>query len=118
MIATDVVTEPEEGGLIGLLEQPDLLEQVVPAAKRDSSLKMTLLWITFQASVSNMYTGFLARSAGLSLRDMLEACAIGTIVMIGYGLASANAGPTRASRTQYSLVAYSAEPAVGLPQCS
>ena len=56
-----------QGGVVALLEQSDLLETAVPASRRDSALKMTLLWVTFQASVSNMYTGYLARSSGLSL---------------------------------------------------
>src|SRR5258708_16824394 len=76
--------------LLSKLESSDLLEQVVPASRRDGPLKMTLLWVTFQASVSNMYTGYLARSAGMSLGDILWACLIGVVVMIGYGMLAAN----------------------------
>jgi purine-cytosine permease-like protein len=78
--------------LLSKLESSDLLEQVVPASRRDGPLKMTLLWVTFQATVSNMYTGYLARSAGMSLGDMLWACLIGVVVMIGYGMLAANVG--------------------------
>lgn len=81
-----------DGGVIALLENSDLLEEVVPASRRDSKLKMTLLWVTFQASVSNVYTGYLARSAGLSLGKLMLACAIATAVMVGYGLLAANVG--------------------------
>ena len=78
--------------LLSRLESADLLERVVPAERRDGPLKMTLLWVTFQASVSGMYTGYLARSGGLSLGNLLIACAIGTVVMTGYGLLAANVG--------------------------
>jgi purine-cytosine permease-like protein len=78
--------------LLSKLESSDLLEEVVPASRRDGPLKMTLLWVTFQATVSNMYTGYLARSAGMSLGDMLWACLIGVVVMIGYGMLAANVG--------------------------
>jgi hypothetical protein len=43
-------------GLWPKLESSDLLEEVVPERRRDGSLKMTLLWVTCQATVSNMYT--------------------------------------------------------------
>ena len=78
--------------MIASLETSDLLEDVVPASRRDSSLRMSLVWITFQASVSNMYTGYLARADGLSFGDLLIACAIGTACMVGYGLLAANVG--------------------------
>lgn len=81
-----------QGGVVALLEQSDLLEKVVPSSRRDSALKMTLLWITFQASVSNMYTGYGARSWNMSLGNLLWACAIATVVMVGYGLLAANVG--------------------------
>jgi purine-cytosine permease-like protein len=92
MAAVKTHTELGDGGVINMLEQSDLLETVVPASRRDSKLKMTLLWITFQASVSNMYTGYLARSSGLSLGKLFLACAIATVVMIGYCLLAANVG--------------------------
>jgi purine-cytosine permease-like protein len=83
---------PGPQGVLSALEASDLLEQVVPASRRDGPMKMTLLWITFQASVSNMYTGYLARSAGMSLGNILWACLIGVIVMVGYGMLAANVG--------------------------
>lgn len=84
--------EGDAGNLLSRLESSDLLEQVVPAARRDGPVKMSLLWVTFQASVSGMYTGYLARSGGMSLGDLLWACVIGVAVMVGYGLLAANVG--------------------------
>jgi purine-cytosine permease-like protein len=86
---------PDERGFehaLDLFESSDPLEQIVPDSKRDGPLKMSLLWVTFQASVSNMYTGFLARAAGMSLGNILWACLLATIVMVGYGLLAANVG--------------------------
>jgi purine-cytosine permease-like protein len=85
-------TEEAGHGSQNLIESSDLLERVVPASRRDGPLKMTLLWVTFQATVSNMYTGYLARSAGMSLGDLLWACLIGVVVMVGYGMLAANVG--------------------------
>jgi cytosine permease len=79
-------------GLLSKLESSELLEEIVPESRRDGSLKMTLLWVTCQATVSNMYTGYLARSSGMSLSDVLWASLIGVIVMVGYGLLAANVG--------------------------
>ncbi|HEX3841391.1 MAG TPA: cytosine permease [Acidimicrobiales bacterium] len=79
-------------GVLALLESSDPLERVVPVEERDGPVKMSLLWITFQASVSNMYTGYLARSAGMSLGEILWACLIGVVVMVGYGMLAANVG--------------------------
>ncbi len=81
-----------ERRLLARLETSDLLERVVPAEQRDRPLKMTLLWVTFQASVSGMYTGFLARSGGMSLGNLLIACVIGAAVMTGYGLLAGGVG--------------------------
>ena len=78
--------------LLSKLESSELLEEIVPESRRDGSLKMTLLWVTCQATVSNMYTGYLARSAGMSLSDVLWASLIGVVVMLGYGLLAANVG--------------------------
>jgi cytosine permease len=78
--------------LLSKLESSELLEEIVPESRRDGSLKMTLLWVTCQATVSNMYTGYLARSSGMSLSDVLWASLIGVIVMVGYGLLAANVG--------------------------
>ncbi|MDT7659885.1 MAG: hypothetical protein QOF38_4600, partial [Pseudonocardiales bacterium] len=61
-MAPTVQTRTEKSGTGSLgprpkLESSDLLEEVVPESRRDGSLKMTLLWVTCQATVSNMYTG-------------------------------------------------------------
>jgi purine-cytosine permease-like protein len=84
--------ESGAGNVLAILESSDPLERVVPADERDGPAKMSLLWITFQASVSNMYTGYLARSAGMSLGEILWACLIGVVVMVGYGMLAANVG--------------------------
>jgi purine-cytosine permease-like protein len=78
--------------LLELFESSDPLERIVPDSQRDGPLKMSLLWVTFQASVSNMYTGYLARAAGMSLGNILVACVLATVVMIGYGLLAATVG--------------------------
>jgi len=78
--------------LLELIEESDPLERIVPENRRDGRVKMSLLWVTFQASVSNMYTGYLARAAGMSLGDILWACAIATVVMVSYGMLAANVG--------------------------
>jgi cytosine permease len=97
-IGATVTTGTEETGhgsppdLLSKLETSDLLEEVVPESRRDGSLKMTLLWVTCQATVANMYTGYLARSAGMSLGDLLWASLIGVVVMVGYGLLATNVG--------------------------
>lgn len=78
--------------VLSKLESSDLLEEVVPKGRREGALKMTLLWVTCQATVSNMYTGYLARSAGMSLAEVLWAALIGVVVMLGYGLLATNVG--------------------------
>jgi purine-cytosine permease-like protein len=83
---------PGAAGLLHRLESSEMLEEVVPENQRDGSLKMTLLWLTCQATVSNMYTGYLARSAGMSLADLLWAALVAVVVMVGYGLLAANVG--------------------------
>jgi len=83
---------PAPENVLGRLESSDPLERVVPPEARDRPAKMTLLWITFEASVSNMYTGYLARSAGMSLGEILWACLIAVLAMTGYGLLAANVG--------------------------
>ncbi|HET6504263.1 MAG TPA: cytosine permease [Amycolatopsis sp.] len=88
-------TEKAGNGAAGMAPKPessDLLEVVVPAHRREGPVKMTLLWVTCQATVSNMYTGYLARSAGMSLGQVLWASLIGVVVMAGYGLLATNVG--------------------------
>jgi purine-cytosine permease-like protein len=92
-VSVDATTQhTTDGRLLSRLESSDLLETVVPADRRDGPLKMTLLWVTFQASVSGMYTGYLARSGGMSLGSLLIACAIGAGVMTCYGLLAGGVG--------------------------
>ena len=93
-MSVDTRTKPSAARrrLVDRLETADPLEIVVPDDRRDSPLRMGLLWVTFQASVSGMYTGYLARSGGMSLGGLLIACAIGIAIMTAYGLLAANAG--------------------------
>jgi cytosine permease len=73
-------------------ESADYLEDIVPADKRESPARMTLVWVTFIASVSNMYTGYLARAGGLSLGQMMLAVGISIAIMMVYGYCAANLG--------------------------
>ena len=70
----------------------DYDEAIVPQNKRRTKTAMFLIWATLQASVSIVYTGFLARSEGLRLGQLLIACVIGTLAILAYGLGAANAG--------------------------
>jgi purine-cytosine permease-like protein len=70
----------------------DYTTGIVPEEKRRSKLTMTLLWISLQASVSLMYAGFLARSQGLRLTDLLLAGVIATLAIMAYGIGAANLG--------------------------
>ncbi len=85
-------SEHGPGEFLELLESSDPLETIVPLGNRDSPFKMSLLWVTFQASVSSMYIGYLARSAGMSLTSILWACLIAATAMVGYGMLAANVG--------------------------
>jgi purine-cytosine permease-like protein len=80
-------TAPEPDGIVD-----DFDEAVVPDNARRSNTSMLLIWATLQASVSVMFTGFLARSQGLSLGQLLAACAIATGGILVYGLLAGNLG--------------------------
>src|ERR1051326_1587310 len=85
----------------------DYTTSLVPAEKRRSNVTMFLLWATLQVSVAYMYTGFLARSQGLTLTDMIVAGVLAAVVIFMYGVLSANLGaltgqtPTLLTRTIY-----------------
>jgi purine-cytosine permease-like protein len=53
---------------------------------------MILLWSTFQASVSLMYSAYLARSSGLSLGQVLWGGVIAVVTLMVYGYGSATLG--------------------------
>jgi purine-cytosine permease-like protein len=70
----------------------DYDEAVVPDDKRRSNTSMFLVWVTLQIALSVVYTGFLARSEGLSLGQLLIACAVALGAMLLYGMGAANVG--------------------------
>lgn len=70
----------------------DYDEAVVPDSERRSKTGMFLVWVTLQIALSVVYTGFLARSEGLSLGQLLIACAIAVAAMLVYGMGAANVG--------------------------
>lgn len=72
----------------------DYDEAIVPASKRNSQKVMFLVWVTLQIALSVVYTGFLARSEGLTLGQLLIACVVALAAMILYGLGAANVGAT------------------------
>jgi hypothetical protein len=43
-----------KAGAVDLGEKADHLEGVMPTSRRDSTLRMALVWITFQATLRNM----------------------------------------------------------------
>src|SRR5260370_10958144 len=57
----------------------DYDEAIVPQDKRRSKTAMFLIWATLQASISVIYTVFLARAQGLSFCQLMIACAVGTV---------------------------------------
>ena len=70
----------------------DYTTSIVPLNKRRSNWVMFWLWVTFQASVAYMYTGYLARSQGLSLGEMILAGFLGALVIFMYGVLASNLG--------------------------
>lgn len=79
-----------EHDLVELAESDDYTTSVVPLDKRRSPLTMTLLWSTLQASVSLMYSAYLARSSGLTLGQVFWGgmIAVATLMVYGYGSAT------------------------------
>jgi len=53
---------------------------------------MFLIFVTLQIAMSTIYTGFLARSEGLSFDQLLVACLAGLGAMFLYGIGAANVG--------------------------
>lgn len=70
----------------------DYTTSVVPDEKRRPLWSMLLTWATFQMAVSSVYTGFLARSQGLTLRDMIVAGAVSIVIILSYGVGACYIG--------------------------
>src|SRR5579884_3282800 len=81
-----------ERGLLEAAEGNDYTTGIVPIEKRRSILTMILLWASLQASVSMMYSTYLARSGGLDLAGVLWAGLISFCTMMLYGYGSATLG--------------------------
>jgi purine-cytosine permease-like protein len=80
------------GEMAEALAGQDYTTSLVPLNKRRSNWVMFWLWVTFQASVAYMYTGYLARSQGLSLGEMILAGFLGALVIFLYGSLASNLG--------------------------
>ena len=80
------------GDMATALAGQDYTTSVVPTTKRRSNWVMFWLWATLQVSVAYMYTGYLARSQGLSLGDMILAGFLSAVVIFLYGSLAANLG--------------------------
>src|SRR4051794_18156198 len=80
------------GDMAEALSGQDYTTSIVPMTKRRSNWVMFWLWATLQVSVAYMYTGYLARSQGLSLGDMILAGVLSAVVIFLYGSLSANLG--------------------------
>jgi purine-cytosine permease-like protein len=81
-----------EREMLEIAEGNDYTTGIVPQEKRRSRLTLTLIWISLQASVSIMYAGFIARSQGLTLGDVLLAGAITSVTIFAYGVGASNLG--------------------------
>jgi hypothetical protein len=86
--------DPEEVSLTG-----DYDEAAVPLSKRRSKTVMFLIFVTLQIAMSTIYTGFLARSEGLSfgqlliLQRHLGGCIAAAAVVAEPGLVLASSPP-------------------------
>ena len=54
---------------------------------------MFLIFVTLQIAMSTIYTGFLARSEGLTFGQLLIACLVGLAAMFLYGAGAATSAP-------------------------
>jgi purine-cytosine permease-like protein len=80
------------GGVGTMVADHDYTTSVVPDEKRRPHWTMLLTWATFQMSVSLMYTGFIARSQGLTLNDMIVAGVISVVIIMSYGIGACYIG--------------------------
>ena len=81
-----------EREMLEIAEGNDYTTGIVPQEKRRSRLTLTLLWISLQASVSIMYAGFIARSQGLTLGDVILAGVIASVTIFAYGVGASYLG--------------------------
>jgi purine-cytosine permease-like protein len=81
-----------EREMLEIASSNDYTTGIVPMEKRRTRTTMTLLWLSLMASVSLMYAGFLARSQGLSLTDMIVAGVIAALAIGAYGFGATNLG--------------------------
>jgi purine-cytosine permease-like protein len=81
-----------EREMLEIAESNDYTTGIVPLEKRRSKMTLTLLWISLQASVSIMYAGFIARSQGLSLGDVILAGVITSVAIFAYGVGATYLG--------------------------
>ena len=81
-----------EREMLEIAERNDYTTGIVPEEKRRSKLTLTLLWISLQASVSIMYAGFIARSQGLTLGDVILAGVIASVTIFAYGVGASYLG--------------------------
>jgi len=81
-----------EREMLEIASSNDYTTGIVPQEKRRTRLTMTLLWLSLMASVSLMYAGYLARSQGLSLTDMIVAGIIASLAIGAYGYGATNLG--------------------------
>lgn len=83
----DVIEELGEA----VLDQ-DYTTSIVPDSKRRGQTKMAILWATLNAALVVMTIGFLARSQGLSLKELWLAGFIAVGIAFVYGFGAANLG--------------------------
>lgn len=81
-----------EHELLEMASGNDYTTGIVPLEKRRSKSTLTLLWISLQLSVSLMYAGYLARSQGLSLGDVILAGVIASLAIFAYGVGASYLG--------------------------
>ena len=81
-----------EHELLEMASGNDYTTGIVPMEKRRSKLTLTLLWISLQISVSLMYAGFVARSQGLGLGDVILAGVIASVAIFAYGIGASYLG--------------------------
>jgi purine-cytosine permease-like protein len=70
----------------------DYTTSVVPLNKRRSNWRMFLTFVSLQATFPTLFAGYVARSQGLSLGQLMLAMAIASATMIVYCIGSANLG--------------------------
>lgn len=91
-------TQPEHGvgdelhSLEEAFSSDDYTTSVVPLTKRRSNLRMFLTFVSLQATFPTLFAGYVARSQGLSLGQLMLAMGIASATMIVYCIGAANLG--------------------------